>query len=117
MTIEEFGSLSGLWVGCRRYKGGAFAGDVWISVSCPEKKFGHQKIKMSGIWQVMAKVEGYELMRREHDGGVGDRHVWATKITSRPLEDWKADHFIMAVGEIIVLPQPERNKTKRKKAS
>jgi hypothetical protein len=110
--VEEFGSLSALWSACRRKKRGAFAGDVWISVACPWKKFGYQQVKMSGIWQVMAKVEGYELMRREVEG---DHHVWATKVISRPVEDWKSDHFALAVGEIIILP--EINTTKRKKAS
>jgi len=112
---EEFDTLSHLWHACRRQKRGAFAGDVWISYYMPWKKFGFQQIKMSGVWQVMAKVGGYELMRREHDGGVGDRHVWETKMVYFPGENHQADCFVKAIGEIIVLP--EIKTTKRKKAS
>lgn len=110
---EQFDTLSHLWHRCRRMKRGAFSGEVWLSVFCPEKKFGYQQIKMSGCFQVMVKVGGYELFRREIDEN--NCHRWV--LVAFDDGNYKMNQFISASGEIISLSDYEKNITSRKKAS
>lgn len=110
---EQFDNLSHLWHRCRRMKRGAFSGEVWVSVYCPEKKFGFRQIKMSGCWQVMARVGGYELLRREIDEN--NHHRWISIAFDNG--NYKMNQFICAAGEIISLSDYEQKITSRKKAS
>lgn len=98
----EFDNLAALWSRLRAEKRIFLRGDVWLNS-------GSNVMKMSGVWQVMAKREGYELMRREINEA--NRPVWVSIVMAKP-ESGNA-HFVAARGEIITLSPVEAEITKK----